>query len=184
MWDYRDLFLLGVAFLLLETKNVTGFALYFGTTWLVNALVFAGVLIAVLAAVEVTRRFRTPPLPLMYLVLLGGLLLAWLVPTSCVLSLPVVCGSWSRWYWLSSRSWPRTSSLRSASPTAHPATAFGTNLLGAMVGGCLEYAALAIGYRWLLIICALLYLAAYLITPREPEQASRQGTDPLNVTAG
>jgi hypothetical protein len=50
---------------LLETKNVTGFALYFGTTWLVNALVFAGVLVAVLAAVEITRRFRTPPLRLM-----------------------------------------------------------------------------------------------------------------------
>ena len=37
------------AFLLLETKNVTGFALLFGTTWLVNAFVFAGVLLAVLA---------------------------------------------------------------------------------------------------------------------------------------
>jgi hypothetical protein len=50
--------------------------------------------------------------------------------------------------------------------SAHPLTAFGTNLLGAMVGGCLEYAALATGYRWLLVICACLYLAAYLITPR------------------
>ena len=38
----RDLFLLGAAFLLLETKSVTGFALLFGTTWVVNALVFAG----------------------------------------------------------------------------------------------------------------------------------------------
>jgi type IV secretory pathway VirB3-like protein len=51
--------------------------------------------------------------------------------------------------------------------SAHPATAFGVNLLGAMIGGCLEYAALATGYRWLLVICACLYLAAYLLTPRE-----------------
>jgi hypothetical protein len=50
--------------------------------------------------------------------------------------------------------------------SAHPVTAFGTNLLGAMIGGCLEYAALATGYRWLLVICACLYLAAYLIMPR------------------
>ena len=100
MWQYRDLFLLGVAFLLLETKNVTGFALYFGTTWLVNALVFGGVLVAVLAAVEITRRFRTPPLRLMYLVLFGGLALAWLVPASWVLS------------------WPRTSSSPNASSPA------------------------------------------------------------------
>jgi hypothetical protein len=45
-------------------------------------------------------------------------------------------------------------------------TAFGVNLLGAMIGGCLEYAALATGYRWLLVICACLYLGAYLIMPR------------------
>jgi hypothetical protein len=51
--------------------------------------------------------------------------------------------------------------------SAHPVTAFGINLLGAMIGGCLEYAALATGYRWLLVICAGLYLAAYLIMPRD-----------------
>lgn len=167
MWKYRDLFLLGVAFLLLETKNVTGFALYFGTTWLVNALVFAGVLVAVLAAVEVTRRFPVPPLRTMYIVLFGGLLLAWLVPSTWVLSLPLV---------------PRliVAVLLAFIPimatnvifakrfdsTADPTTAFGTNLLGAMVGGSLEYVALATGYRSLLVICAALYLTAYLCTPR------------------
>src|SRR5690606_41642394 len=88
MRPYADLFLLGVAFLLLETKSVTGFALLFGTTWVVNAIVFAGVLVAVLAAVEVTRRFRTPPLPVMYGVLFAGLLLPWPVPNAWLLSLP------------------------------------------------------------------------------------------------
>ena len=39
----------------LETKNVVQFALLFGTTWFVNALVFGGVLLSVLAAIEVTR---------------------------------------------------------------------------------------------------------------------------------
>ena len=52
MRPYADLFFMGAAFLLLETKNVATFALLFGTTWLVNALVFAGVLVIVLAAVE------------------------------------------------------------------------------------------------------------------------------------
>src|SRR4029450_13795561 len=46
---YRELGLLGAAFLLLETRGITRFALLFGTTWLVNALVFAGVLVSVLA---------------------------------------------------------------------------------------------------------------------------------------
>ena len=41
MRPYADLFFMGTAFLLLETKNVASFALMFGTTWLVNALVEA-----------------------------------------------------------------------------------------------------------------------------------------------
>ena len=41
---FADLFFMGVAFLLLETKNVVQFALLFGTTWFVNAFVFGGVL--------------------------------------------------------------------------------------------------------------------------------------------
>src|SRR5205823_11918608 len=36
MGPYLDLFLMGAAFLLLETKNVVQFALLFGTTWFVN----------------------------------------------------------------------------------------------------------------------------------------------------
>ena len=60
MRPYLDLFFMGAAFLLLETKNVVQFALLFGTTWLVNSLVFAGILIAVLGAIEVARRFRLP----------------------------------------------------------------------------------------------------------------------------
>ena len=58
MRGYLDLFFMGVAFLLLETKSVVQFALLFGTTWFVNALVFAGVLVSVLAAIEVARRWR------------------------------------------------------------------------------------------------------------------------------
>jgi spermidine synthase len=168
IWLYRDLFLLGVAFMLLETKNVTGFALYFGTTWLVNALVFAGVLVGVLAAVEITRRFRTPPLRLMYVVLFGGLAMAWLVPAAWVLSLPfparLVVATLLAFLPIMAANIIFAKRFESS---AHPVTAFGINLLGAMIGGCLEYAALATGYRWLLVICAGLYLAAYLIMPRD-----------------
>ncbi len=56
MAPFADLFLMGVAFLLLETKNVVQFALLFGTTWFVNALVFAGVLGSVLLAIVVSKR--------------------------------------------------------------------------------------------------------------------------------
>jgi hypothetical protein len=166
MWEYRDLFLLGAAFLLLETKSITGFALYFGTTWLVNALVFAGVLLAVLAAVEITRRFEVPPLRTMYVVLFGGLALAWAVPTSWVLGLPVPLRLLVA---VTLAFVPIMAAnvifAKRFSTTAHPTTSFGANLLGAMVGGCLEYISLATGYRSLLLVCALLYVGAYLTAP-------------------
>ena len=46
MFRYADLFFMGAAFLLLETKSVVQFALLFGTTWFVNSLVFVGVLLS------------------------------------------------------------------------------------------------------------------------------------------
>ncbi|MFC5817801.1 spermidine synthase [Nonomuraea harbinensis] len=167
MRPYADLFLLGVAFLLLETKSVTGFALLFGTTWVVNAIVFAGVLVAVLAAVEVTRRFRTPPLPVMYGVLFAGLLLAWLVPNAWLLSLPVPVRAVAAVIvaFLPIFAANVVFAKRFAD-TADATTSFGANLLGAMVGGCLEYLALVIGYQGLLIVAGVLYLGAFLLLPR------------------
>jgi hypothetical protein len=41
--------------------------------------------------------------------------------------------------------------------------AFGANLLGAMFGGAIEYVALITGYRFLLVIVAVLYGLAFLI---------------------
>jgi hypothetical protein len=44
--------------------------------------------------------------------------------------------------------------------------AFASNLLGAMVGGTLEYLALLTGYGALLLIVAALYALAYLFATR------------------
>jgi hypothetical protein len=40
--------------------------------------------------------------------------------------------------------------------------AFGANLLGAMLGGVLEYGAIVVGYRNLLILVAVLYALAFV----------------------
>src|SRR3990167_2690557 len=66
---YADLFLMGAAFLLLETKSIVNFALFFGSTWLVNALVFIGILFTVYLAIELTyRRMSLSPF-ILYLIL-------------------------------------------------------------------------------------------------------------------
>jgi hypothetical protein len=180
MWGYRDLFLLGVAFLLLETKSVTGFALLFGTTWVVNSFVFAGVLVAVLGAVELTARLPPPPIALMYGLLLGGLALAWAVPPGFLLGLEF-------WLRLVVAVFLAVLPIFAANvifaarfaETADAPLAFGTNLLGAIVGGCLEYLSLEFGYRALFVIAAVVYVLAFAVRPRsarrEPEVT---GTSP------
>jgi hypothetical protein len=150
--------------MLLETRAVTGFALLFGTTWLVNAIVFAGVLVAVLLAVEATRALARPvPRPVGYAVLAAALAVAAAVPASWLLGLPF---GWRVLASVTVAFLPIfTANVVFASrfaDTADATTAFGVNLLGAMVGGCLEYTALVIGYPALIALAAILYLCAFL----------------------
>ena len=87
---YLDLFFMGAAFLLLETKSIVQFALLFGTTWLVNSLVFAGILISVLLAIEVAERVKRLRPGLLYSALLVSLGVAWFVRPEQLLGLSPV----------------------------------------------------------------------------------------------
>ncbi|MFL5768235.1 MAG: spermidine synthase [Actinomycetota bacterium] len=178
MRSYVDLFFMGAAFLLLETKNVVQFALLFGTTWIVNALAFGGILLAVLAAVELTKRVTIRHPRRLYLLLFVALALAWLVPPEAVLGLPlpprlvVAIGLAFAPIFVANVIFAERF-RESASSTL----AFGTNLLGAMVGGILEYTALVVGYRNLLVLAALLYAGALLTRPSSP--AGDRGPGPV-----
>jgi SAM-dependent methyltransferase len=162
MARYTDLFFMGAAFLLLETMYVVRFALFFGTTWFVNALVFAGVLLSVLLAVEVSRHvtFRRPVY--LYGVLVAFLAVAFVVPSSWVLSLAVplrflvaVALAFAPIFMANLVFTQRFKDVGSST------VAFAANLLGAMVGGVLEYASLLVGYRALLIVVGVLYGCAF-----------------------
>jgi hypothetical protein len=161
--QYTDLFFMGAAFLLLETKSVVQFALLFGTTWLVNALVFAGVLISVLAAVEVSRRvtFRRPAW--LYLWLLIALAVAWAVPPDTLLRFgPVLRFALAVLLAGAPIFLANLAFSQRFKDVATSATAFGMNLLGAILGGALEYSALIVGYRALALLAAALYGLAFL----------------------
>ena len=163
MRPYVDLFFMGAAFLLLETSNVVRFALLFGTTWFVNALVFAGILLSVYLAIEVARRVRFRRPALLYAPLFAALVLAWAVPLGSLLDLGFV----SRFVAAVALGFTPVfiANLVFADrfrDVGSSGVAFGTNLLGAIVGGVLEYGALVIGYRALLIVVAALYALAFL----------------------
>jgi hypothetical protein len=166
MRGYADLFFMGAAFLLLETKNVVQFALLFGTTWFVNALVFFGILVSVYVAIEVERRVRIGRPRLLFGLLFGGLIVAGIVTPSWLLSLPPV----AKFIAATALAFLPifVANLIFAErfrDTRDPTAAFGANLLGAMFGGTLEYLALITGYRGLLLVAGLLYLAAWLFMP-------------------
>ncbi|HEX9042215.1 MAG TPA: spermidine synthase [Trebonia sp.] len=163
MTGYADLFFMGAAFMLLETKNIVQFALLFGTTWLVNALVMAGVLVAVLAAVEVSRHVVVRRPALLYAALLAALAVAWAVRPEWLLALSplprfavAVVIAFAPIFVANMVFAQR---FRTAGDSG---TAFGANLLGAILGGVLEYSSLIAGYRWLLVVVALLYGLAFI----------------------
>ena len=161
---YFDLFLMGAAFLLLETKNVVQFALLFGTTWFVNSLVFLGVLLSVYLAIEAAKRWPSTKPGLTYMMMFVAMAVAWLVPPGALLAMPLfprfVAAAALAFAPIFLANLVFANRFRD---TASSTVAFGANLLGAMVGGVLEYSSLVIGYRSLLWIAALLYVGAYLV---------------------
>ena len=162
------MFFMGAGFLLVETKSVTEMSLLFGSTWTVNVLVFASILIMVLLAnLLVLKRppMKTAPLFAGLFLFLG---VAYIVPASGLLWL----GTMGQWI---------IGGLMVGLPVLFAALIFSTllrdrtdatralafNLLGAIIGGVLEYSSMALGIKALYLLAAAIYLAAWLSSRRE-----------------
>jgi spermidine synthase len=160
-------FVLGVAFLLLETRSLVTFSLLFGTTWTVNALAFFGILVVVLAAIGVNARFRIRRAWPIYAAIFGALALNALIPPTALLFDP----AWLR-YGLAAALvfapifFANVAFSYSFKDSAAADAAFASNVVGAMVGGVLEWIALVTGYQSLIALAAVLYLAAFLLATR------------------
>ena len=154
--------LMGLGFLLLETKSIGDCTLYFGATWFVTMVVVAGVLLMVMAANLLAEHLRGFS-PRMYLPLFAALALLYLVPREQILEF----GLAGRLLWaLVAVPLPIffaglifSTTFRSA---AAPAAVFGANLIGAMVGGFCEYLAMAVGGHRLMLLVAAAYLGSML----------------------
>jgi len=151
---------MGIAFLLLETKSIVQFSLLFGTTWVNNSLVFLGVLLLVLAAnwtaVYIKRK---NVLWMIYVFLIISSLVTLLFPLAGLLR---VENTFLRFL---------IASLMTFSPIYFanlifsiafrdqelPEHMFGWNLIGATIGGILEYSSMALGYNMLAVIVAVCY---------------------------
>ncbi|MDQ3448233.1 MAG: fused MFS/spermidine synthase [Chloroflexota bacterium] len=160
-------FVLGVAFLLLETRSLVSFSLLFGTTWLVNALAFFAILASVLLAVLINARWPIRRPQYLYAALFVTIGISFLLPPESLLfDPPALRYALAAGLAFAPVFFANLVFTRSFRDTKTADMAFASNLLGAMVGGTLEYLALITGYQMLLLVVAGLYALAYLFATR------------------
>ncbi|HEX7616786.1 MAG TPA: hypothetical protein VF554_16110 [Thermoanaerobaculia bacterium] len=160
-------FFMGAAFLLLETRSVATFGLFFGSTWATNAVVFAAIHVSVLLAIWVAARFPGIPRLGLFGALSASLLVSWILPLDALLAkdyvwralvvstvafLPIFCANVLF-----------ATFFRNA---REGAKSYAFNLLGGMLGGMLEYSSLLLGYRALIGLAGVFYLLALLAVLR------------------
>jgi hypothetical protein len=154
--------LLGMGFLLLETKGISDSTLFFGATWFVTMVVVAGVLLMVIGANLAAERMRGFSF-WMYAPLFAILALLLVVPREHVLQFDFA----GRLLWtLLVVPLPVffAGIIFSATfrDTEFPSAAFGANLIGAMLGGFCEYLGMAVGNHRLSMLVIIAYLGSML----------------------
>jgi Spermine/spermidine synthase domain len=159
---------MGVAFLLLETKSVVQFSLLFGTTWLNSSLVFLAVLLLVLAANWAAVAVPRSRLNLVYGALLASCLVSFVYPLANLLALEstvlrFVIGSLLTFLPIFFANLIFSITFRDQPAPEH---VFGWNLVGAALGGVMEYCSMAFGYTALALIVAACYTVALLLVAR------------------
>ena len=156
-------FFLGAGFMLVETKCITEIAKIYGSTWMVTSIVIAAILImAFIANLMVIKKVKLNNLQiysLLFVTLFIGYffsktafdfldknILNFVLPV--LLTLPLLFSglAFSK----------ELSKLKSASQ------ALSANILGAMLGGFLEYNSMYFGFSSLYFLGGFLYLLAFL----------------------
>ncbi|MGH9530780.1 MAG: spermidine synthase [Terriglobales bacterium] len=165
-----QMFFLGAGFLLIETKAVVQMALLFGSTWMVNSVVFFAVLVMILLANLYVLRIAPTRLGPYYAALFAALALNCVVPLNWFLGMgrmPQVVGSCVLVFLpilfagiIFAAAFRRT---------VAPDLAFGANIAGAMLGGLAEYTSMLLGFRYLMVVAIAFYAGAVLLRPRPAE---------------
>lgn len=158
-----QMFLLGTAFMLMETRMVTELSLLFGSTWVVNSCVFAGVLTMVLAANWVAERFSIRNITRWYWPLTLSLMVVTLFSAGVLNQLPLLprallAGAlFSTPVFFAGVIFSTLLNRR-----ANTSSALGSNLCGATLGGLLEYLSTILGMKAITILALGIYLLSAL----------------------
>ncbi|MCP3982683.1 MAG: hypothetical protein GY716_25610 [bacterium] len=179
------LFLLqGIAFMLLETNCINRMALVLGSTWIVTSVAIVFVLISSLLSIAIVRRGPWPGVPTILGFLAASLVLNFFVDVNSFFGLPraaqIVIPSLIVYLPILGSS---LLFCRMFQGQQTGAFYFGINLLGAMLGGFLEYLTLVIGIRNLYLV-GLAVVAALAIVYVRSRTTQEHAAPQLATAAG
>lgn len=159
--------LLGVGFMLLETKAVVHMALIFGSTWTVNAVVFAAVLVMILLANLWVLKRQPRSLTPYYIALIANLGLNLATPMQSFLGLPELVQVIAAGALVLSPIFCAGAIFAILfRDVIKPERALAYNTAGALIGGFGENISLLLGFNSLLAIAALIYCASWALANR------------------
>lgn len=174
-------FFLGAGFMLVETKGITELALVYGSTWVVVGAVIAAILTMAFFANLVVIRWGAPRPVVTYGLLLASLALGLFINREAVAGLGpgvsrvALTGILTLPLFFSGFAF--STELKRAPSVA---VALSSNLLGAMLGGFLEYNSMYFGFRSLYLLAGAMYLLAFLDSTRTRRAAGARSA----VTSG
>ena len=158
-------FFLGAGFMLVETKGITEIAKIYGSTWVVISIVIAAVLfMSFIANLIVMKKFKISS-TFAYSLLLISLIIGYYLFTQgsvnispnvnkiimpIILTLPILFSGIAF-----SKELLKLQSISQA---------LSSNILGAMVGGFLEYNSMYFGFSNLYVLAGIIYLSAFVFS--------------------
>jgi Spermine/spermidine synthase domain len=158
-----QMFFLGAGFMLIETKAVVTMALLFGSTWVVNSVVFFAVLVMILLANLWTLKTKVKNLWPYYIGLFVTLALNTIIPLDFFLGMNralQVLGSCTLVF--APVLFAAVVFAASFKRTAQPDQAFGFNIAGAMLGGLAENSSMMLGFQYVVLVAILFYVISAL----------------------
>ena len=168
-------FFLGAAFFLLETSNIVSLSLLYGSTWEVNVMVFNGILVLVLLGNLTSYMIKKPRMNILIVLLAINIIVAYLTPTyslfsieSSVLRFIAAMAVFLGPIYFASLIF---ASLIKKEKNFYQA--YGSNILGAVIGGVCEYFSLMFGFKFLLCFTLLFYLGVYLLLIQDSRLQAR-----------
>ncbi|HEY9713505.1 MAG TPA: hypothetical protein V6C72_08535, partial [Chroococcales cyanobacterium] len=152
-------FLLGAGFLLMETRAMLSIAILFSSTWIVNSIVIALVLLMALFSTWFVMKTRFLTQTQAYVLLFVALVVMFAVPIGSLVAYPiavkllVACLVLGAPFFCSGVVF-----ARAFAQTRSPEIALGVNILGSILGGCIEYLSVVIGINGLTLLALGVYL--------------------------